>query len=57
MPCTACGKGGGLNVSSKKPSAMVFGRNRGVRKNFVQRPRNSLVLNVSKPKTFLLGKR
>ena len=56
MPCTACGKTG-LNVSSKKPSAMVLGRNRGVRKNFVQRPRNSLVLNVSKPKTFLLGKR
>ena len=57
MPCTACGKGG-LNVGSKKPSAMVLGRNRGVtvRKNVVQKPRG-LILTVSKNKTFLLGRR
>jgi len=57
MPCTACGKGG-LNVGSKRPSAMVLGRNRGVtvRKNVVQKPRG-LILTVSKNKTFLLGRR
>jgi len=56
MPCTACGKGG-LNVSSKKSSAMVLGRNRGVRKNVVQKPRG-IILNVMKRnKTFLLGRR
>ena len=55
MPCTACGKGG-LNIGSKKPSAMILGRNKTVRKNIVQKPRGR-ILNISKNKTFLLGKR
>ena len=56
MPCAACGKGR-LNVGSKKPSVMILGKNRSAKKKFVQKPRKSIILNVSKPKTFLLGKR
>jgi hypothetical protein len=56
MPCTACGKGG-LNVSSKKPSAMVLGKSIGGRKKNVRRSRG-ILLNVTKRnKTFLLGSR
>jgi len=58
MPCTTCGNQG-LNVGSKKPSAMILGQHRQqtVRRTVVQRPRGLRLNVVRNPKTFLLGRR
>jgi|TARA_B100002019_G_C20903348_1_gene419190 hypothetical protein len=57
MPCTACGNKG-LVVGSKKPSTMILGNQRQnmQKRTIVKRPRG-LVLNVSKNRTFILGRR
>jgi hypothetical protein len=56
MPCTACGNKG-LNVGSKKPSAMILGQQRQqTERRTVQKPRG-VILNVANKRRFILGRR